>query len=727
MNTISAMLIPVVLSGIAAAHDVGPIPGFDPSPVVDTIYGVRVADPYRALEDANDPKVTAWIDAQNKRTRAYLDNLPNYKVVSDRLGRLMHASWPYFSDLQAQGQRIFAIYNDPGRQQPALVTLDASADPSTLAMLVDPNVLDRNGHTAIDWYVASPDGTKVAVSLSRNGTEDGTLHLYEVATNREIETPIPLIQYPTAGGDVCWTEDSAAIWYTRYPGVDAAESERHFNIAVYYHRLGTSVDEDSRVLSVDNGLPRLAEVFFDHHSGGGAVLASVQLGDSGRWQHFILRPARPALKIARYQDEIAAATIAPDGTVFGVSRLGSPMGRVLKLASPFGSGFDGAKTVIGERRDAAITTGGWTGSPLAFAGERLFVKHISGGPIELTSYRLNGTDPRPIALPPQAAAKELVPLPGGDLIYSVSAYLEPTYYAHWKASDGSTVRTQLTQRSAVSFGDIGVTRVFAASKDGTKVPVSIFAKKGAVRDGRAPTLLYGYGAFGLSTSPKLLSAFHRLWFDAGGIYAIANIRGGGEYGESWHRGGALTHKQKGLDDFAAAANTLINRGYTNATRMAFMGGSAGGLLMGAMITQHPQLVRAVVSSVGLYDMMRFERGPNGEFVSGEFGSTANPVDFRALYAYSPYHHVSSGMHYPAVLMLTGANDSRVDPFHSRKFTAALQAVQSDHPVLLYTSTTAGHGSGTAMDERIQQATDQLLFLFDQLGMNQARHRNSGDQ
>jgi prolyl oligopeptidase len=272
--------------------------------------------------------------------------------------------------------------------------------------------------------------------------------------------------------------------------------------------------------------------------------------------------------------------------------------------------------------------------------------------------------------------------------------------------------------SPVSFADAEVTRAFATSKDGTRVPLNIIAKKGTKRDGRNPTLLYGYGGYGISMTPGFLGPYRRIWLDAGGIYVIANIRGGAEYGERWHQEGMLTKKQNVFNDFAAAAHYLIEQNYTSHDKLALMGGSNGGLLMGAMITQHPKLARAVVSSVGIYDMMRVELDPNGAFNVTEFGTVKDPDDFKALYAYSPYHHVVAGTAYPAVLMLTGAMDGRVNPLHSRKFTAALQAASnSGLPVLLRTSANSGHGIGSSLNERIAEQSDQLTFLFDQLGMS----------
>ena len=268
----------------------------------------------------------------------------------------------------------------------------------------------------------------------------------------------------------------------------------------------------------------------------------------------------------------------------------------------------------------------------------------------------------------------------------------------------------------MSFADVEVTRDFATSKDGTKVPLNILRRKGTKLDGNNPTLLYGYGGYGISMTPNF-DFTRRLWFDRGGVYVVANIRGGGELGEDWHKAGNLTKKQNVFDDFAAAAEYLIKQKWTRPEKLAIQGGSNGGLLMGAMITQHPDLARAVVSYVGIYDMLRVELAANGAFNVTEFGTVKDPQQFTALYAYSPYHHVVDGTKYPSILMMTGANDGRVAPYHSRKMVARLdQANKSTNPIFLRTSSSAGHGIGTALSERIKQLADAYSFLFAQLDM-----------
>ena len=711
--------ITLALASSAAAAPISPAPAFPKGDTTDVIQGVKVADPYRALEDSADPKVQAWSAAENARTRDYLDALPGRQAVADKLKRLIKDASPRASSLQARGSSVFAIYTDPAKQQPWLIVMNGSADPGSRRDVLNPNVMDPTGHTEIDWYAASPDGSKVAVSLSKDGSEDGTLHVYDVATGQELEAPIDRVQYPTAGGAAAWMADSKGYWYTRYPGPEAPESERHFHLSLYLHRIGQPVSADKLVLSEKNGLPRTGEIFLDPGQGGAAGLADVQLGDGGQWQQFVLQPDGSAIQIGRYEDRvIGGAVIDKDGAVYGVSRLNALMGKVVKLKAPYAGGFAKAEIIVPEHQDAAIIDGGEFSNPLTIVGDRLFVSRIAGGPSQVTITDLNGGQGSVLPLPPISAVSEVDALPGGAALFDVASFLEPTYFMRWDRASGQVSPTALRMTSPISFADAEVRRIFATSKDGTKVPISVIAKKGIKLDGSHPVLLWGYGGYGVNETPGFAGSNVRLWLDAGGVFADANIRGGGEYGDRWHQQGMLTRKQNVFDDFAAAGETMIKAGYTSHAKLALRGGSNGGLLMGAMITQHPGLARAVVSQVGIYDMVRVELDPNGAFNITEFGTVKDPAQFKALYAYSPYHNVHQGTAYPAVLMMTGANDGRVNPLHSRKFTAALRAAtSSDRPILLRTSATGGHGIGASLDERIGQSTDWNMFLFDQLGMD----------
>jgi prolyl oligopeptidase len=706
-------------STTALAAAIAPPPATMRDAAFDVIQGVRVEDPYRWLEDPNDPKVQAWSDAQNARTRDYLDALPTRGSVKQQLTTLITATSPAYYDLEARGNLVFALYSDPAKQQPMLVTLNAGADPASRKVLLDPNTLDAKGLTAMDWFVPSVDGSKVAVSLSKNGSEDGTLHIYDVATGNEIDQPIPSVQFPTAGGSLAWSKDGKGFWYTRYPGAAASEADRHFNMQVYYHRLGTDAKADPLALGAKDGLERVSEVFLTNRYGRDAVLASVQRGDGNEWANYVLRAGAAPVQVSTYADKIVYAAIGPDDAIYGISRNGALNGKIVKEAASYAAGGLATAPVLVPESDVAILSGGAEfGQPdLTLSPTRLFVRDIVGGPNQVRVFDLDGKLEGKLPLPDVAGNSEIEPLASGDVLFNVRTYLRPVYFARWSPATGKTEETALKVTSPIDFSDAVVTRIFATSKDGTKVPVNVIMKKTAKLDGRNPALLYGYGGYGVSQTPTFLGSTWRLWLNAGGVYAVANTRGGEEYGERWHQEGMLTRKQNVFDDFAAAGETLIAQHYTSREKLALLGGSNGGLLMGAVLTQHPHLAHAVVSAVGIYDMVRTELDPNGTFNITEYGTVKDPAQFAALYAYSPYHHVVKGTAYPAVLMLTGANDGRVNPMHSRKFTAALQAATSSSAsILLRTSKNSGHGIGSSLSERIDQQTDILTFLFDQLEM-----------
>lgn len=715
----------VLLAASALAASLPPAPATPRGDTVDIVQGTPVADPYRWLEDWDDAKVQAWSDAQNDRTRAYLDAEPGREAIKAELTRFITSTSPAFYGLQARAKLIFAMYFDPKFQQPMLVTLNAAADPDSRKTVLDPNALDARGQTAIDWYAASPDGSRVAVSLSKDGSEDGTLHVYDVTTGKRVERPIPRVQYPTAGGSVAWFADGKGYWYTRFPGDDVPEADRHFFQQVYAHTIGADASKDRLVLGTRDGIPRTGEIFLDNSHGLADVLVSVQLGDGGEWQHFVLHAKGGFTQVATYADRIVAASMGPDGALYGISRKDAPNGKVVKLAAPYTGGFAAARVIVPESDTAIVSEG--QQHALVLTADKLIVRDIVGGPSRLRVFDHDGGHGGSIDIPPVAAVGDIEPLENGEVLYSVSSYLRPYYYASWNATTGASSETRLAVSSPVSFADCEVVREFAVSRDGTHIPINIIRRKGIRLDGKNPVLLYGYGGYGVNMTPGFLGAIWRLWIDAGGVYAVANIRGGAEYGERWHLEGNLTNKQNVFDDFKAAADYMISHGYTTPEGLALLGGSNGGLLMGATITQHPELARTVVSAVGIYDMVRVELDPNGSFNTTEFGTVQDPEQFKALYAYSPYHRVVQGAAYPAVLMMTGATDGRVNPMHSRKMAAALQAASgSDRPILLRTDRQSGHGQGSSLATRIEMQTDILSFLFGQMGLHWSAGEPAGE-
>ena len=587
-----------------------------------------------------------------------------------------------------------------------LVMLDSAENLKSEKMVLDPNALDSKGTTAIDWFVPSLDGKYVAVSISKGGSEDGTLHIYEAATGKALPDTIAHVQYPTAGGSAAWNADGTGIYYTRFPRKgERPDADLNFYQQVYFHKLGTPDTEDTYAIGKD--FPRIAEIQLAASHDGKYIVATVANGDGGDFAHYLLGPDGTWKQITQFSDQVKLARLGRDNALYLLSRADAPRGKVLRL--PIDTPELAKATMIVPPGEAVI-------QQIEPTTAVLYVGDLLGGPSQIRRFDLDGKNEAVIPIPKISAVSEMEALEDNSLLFRDTSYTEPAAWYHLAPGKTEPVKTALVNTSPVSFADIEVSREFATSKDGTKIPLNIVRKKGTKRDGGNPTMLYGYGGYGISMQPNF-DFTRRLWFDRGGVYVVANIRGGGEFGEDWHKAGNLTNKQNVFDDFAAAAEYLIKEKWTRPEKLAIQGGSNGGLLMGAMITQHPDVMRAVVSSVGIYDMLRVELAPNGAFNVTEFGTVKDADQFKALYAYSPYHHVADGTKYPSILMMTGANDGRVAPYHSRKMVARLdQANKSSNPILLRTSTSAGHGIGTALSERIKQQADIYSFLFAQLGM-----------
>ncbi len=702
-------LVPCVLVGYCLAAP----PATIKKPVTDTYHGVEVVEDYRWLEDWSDAEAKKWSVTQNEYARAYFDKLPSRKALRDRVDDILSAKTVSYSGLIYRGGKLFAKKKQPPKQQPFLVVMPSADEQDKERVVLDPNVLDSEGGVSMDWYVPSFDGSLVAVSMSRGGSESGDVLIFETATGQRVHEIIPRVNGGTAGGDLAWAPDGSGIYYTRYPrGEERPTEDRDFFQQLYYHELGTRTEKDRYELG--KRLPRIAEIQLEMNPRTGELIATVQKGDGGEFAHYLRTTDGKWTRFTRFGDHHVQASFGADDLIYQVIRLLAPRGQLQRL--PRGvTDSKLANALIMEGRDS-IVTDFWGPATVVPTENRVYLEYQLGGPSEIRALDVVGNNMPAPDQKPVSSVGPMLPLGGDRILFGMQSYVDAPAWYEYDGKTNKTRRTKLGSDWPVDLGDLEVVREFATSKDGTRVPVNIIMRKGTKLDGSNPCVVTGYGGYGVNITPRTLKE-HRVLFDHGFIYAVANLRGGSEFGENWHKQGMLTNKQNVFDDFTAVVKHMIARKYTSSGKLAIRGGSNGGLLMGAVMTQHPDLMRAVVSYVGIYDMLRVELSANGAFNIPEFGTVENPKQFAALYAYSPYHRVKNGTAYPATLFLTGENDPRVDPMQSRKMTARLQAANSsDAPILLRTSSGSGHGLDTALSERIEETADVFAFLFDQLGV-----------
>ena len=675
-------------------------------PLTDTYFDTKVVEDYRWLENGKDPQVRDWSLKQLAVTRAYLDALPQRARLKERLSELLNNSRLRYVEFQQTNGGFFALKIQPPKNQPMLVVMKSAGDVASERVLLDPNAVNAKATTAIDFYKASLDGRYVAVSLSENGSEDGSAHVIEVATGKRLADVVPRVQYPTGGGSFTWDAKSTGLYYTRYPqGKERPKEDANFYQQVWFHKLGTSAKADRYVVGKE--FPRIAETALSSTRDGRYILATVANGDGGEHAFYLRGTGGKWSKVADFADNVRSMTLGFDGRLFALVKGSTPRGRI--LAMPLDKPkLAGAKELVPQGEDVIQAV-----APMA---TKLYVTYLAGGPSEIRMLDFGTGAWRTLPSEPISTNFVGARLQGDDVLMGSTSFLAPYQVFRYSPTTNQLERTALAASSKVSYADAEVVREMATSKDGTKVPVNIIMKKGTKLDGSSPVLLTGYGGYGVSLQPYF-SESRRVWLDAGGIFAVANLRGGGEFGEAWHFAGNLTKKQAVFDDMIAVAEHLVARGYTRPERLGAIGGSNGGLLMGAILTQRPELFRDIVSAVGIYDMLRVELTPNGAFNVTEFGTVKDPAQFKALYAYSPYHHVKDGTAYPAVMLTSGENDGRVDPYNSRKMAARLQAANpTGRPVLLRMSMDTGHGQGTPLKTRVEEEADNYAFLMAQLGM-----------
>lgn len=674
----------------------------------NTYHGVEVQDPYQWLEDWSSAEVKTWSAEQNTSARNFLDVLPERDAVARNIESVISADTISYSSGQRRGDKAWFMKYEPPKQQRFLVEIDVDSNSISEKIVFDPESADGSGSTSVEWYRVSPNGKLLAIALTTAGAEVADLHIFDLASGKQIDEILPRVNGPTAGGDMSWDADSSGFYYTRYPrDGEKSASDQNFYQQLWHRNLGTALTEDR--YEIGDQFDRISEIKVAQDEASGKVLLTMQYGDSGRFQLFLRQVDGSWQQLSEYEDQLVQATFIDENSLLILSRLSAPRGKFMRMDI---SKLPSTElTLLIPEGENSFASDFYSDPTFIVHGGRIYAKALSGGPERLLEFNLQGQEQ---ASPEMEIAGVGQIIPWGDgVLTQYSSYLSP--YS-WLLSDGTyTSRHGLSSTSAVDFSEYKVVREFATSLDGTQVPINIILGNNARLDGSSPLLLTGYGGYSISRSPRFNPDL-KVWLEQGGIFAEANLRGGGEYGEDWHRQGMLTEKQNVFDDFHAVMTHLVEAKYTNANKLAIEGGSNGGLLMGAMITQHPQDFSAVISHVGIYDSLRYELSPNGAFNIPEYGSAKNLEQFEALYAYSPYHNLARAS-YPAILFMTGENDGRVDPMHSRKMTAALQFENtSANPVLLRTSGNTGHGSGTPLNESISQQIDRLLFLFNSLEM-----------
>ena len=747
----SAVLVALVAGASFAQSEGWKYPPAKTVDQVDDYHGVKVADPYRWLEDPDSAESRQWIDAQNYLTEGYIRGVPERQAIIDRITKLWN--FEKYGTPSKQGGRYFWSYNSGLQNQSVIYTADSLGGEGRV--LLDPNTLKADGTMALAGMAVSDDGRYAAYGIAEAGSDWNTWKVRDIATGKDTDDVINWVKFSGAS----FTKDGKGFFYSRFDAPAAGENKltgSNFYQKVFYHVIGTPQDkdvlvyeradekdwgfgagvtEDGRfvVMSVSKGTDPKNRVFYRDLA---AMPLSATAAASDAAITDVERRIKAAVEGGKADDAalgslraeraklIAAAGNASRGFVellndFDasydfVTNIGSvfyfrtdlkaPMGRVIAIdtASPERSNW---REVI-PQSDATI-------QGVSFVGQHFFVSYLRDARSEVKVFDAKGAFVRDVALPGIGTAGGF----GGkstdtETFYSFSGFTTPArIYRH----DVATGESTLFKEAKVAFNPDAyeTTQVFYTSKDGTRVPMFIASKKGLTRDGSSPTLLYGYGGFNIPLTPAF-SVSNLVWMEMGGVYAVANIRGGGEYGEAWHQAGTKLRKQNVFDDFIAAGEYLVKEKYTSPKKLAIRGGSNGGLLVGACIAQRPDLFGAALPEVGVLDMLRFHKFTIGHAWTSDYGSAENADEFKALFAYSPLHNIKKGTCYPPTMVMTADHDDRVVPAHSFKFAAALQAAQAadcPSPALIRIESRAGHGAGKPTAKVIEEAGDRWSFLI----------------
>ncbi len=663
---------------------------------VDDYHGTKVADPYRWLEDPDSEETKAWVEEQNQITFSYLGEIPVREQIKQRLTQL----WNYekYGSPFKEGDRYFYFKNDGLQNQSVLYTLTSlDAEPT---VLLDPNTLSEDGTIALSGLSITEDGKLMAYGLSTSGSDWIEWKVRDVEAGNDLSDHLKWVKF----SGTSWTHDGEGFFYSRYDEPNEATKLEDINYyqKLYYHKLGT---------------PQSADILIYHRPDQKEWMFGAGVTEDGRYLIISIDRGTDPKNLVLYKDlqtpdspvvelisefEANYSFIDNDGSVFWFrTDLDAPRGRVIAIDSN-NPARDNWQEIIPQ---AAETLEG-----VGLLNNQFVADYLKDARSSIKIFNLDGSFVREVELPGIGSAGGF----GGkrydtETFYTFTSFTTPgTIYRYNMVSGEST----LFRKPDVAFNpdEYETKQVFYSSKDGTQVPMFITHKKGLQLDGNNPTLLYGYGGFNVSLTPSF-SVSRLVWMEMGGVYALPNLRGGGEYGEEWHQAGTKLNKQNVFDDFIAAAQWLINNKYTQPAKLAINGGSNGGLLVGACMTQRPDLFGAALPAVGVMDMLRFHKFTIGWAWCSDYGSPENPDEFKALYAYSPLHNLKPGTAYPATMITTADHDDRVVPAHSFKFAAALQEAHAgEKPVLIRIETKAGHGAGKPTTKIIEELADEWAFL-----------------
>jgi len=677
------------------------------APVEDTVQGHKIVDRYRYLENPNDPDTKLYVEQELSYTRAILDPLPGRDKINARLSQLLEIGT--VGAPQMGGKYYFHTRREGNQNQPILYVregLNGGLNDED-RVLVDVNKMSADGTVALDWWFAAQDGKYVAYGTSASGSEESTLHIIESATGKVLPDTIDRTRFAS----LAWMKDSSAFYYTRHPKKgEVPAGDEVYHVKVFYHQIGSDPAKDPLIFGEGRNPQDIPEVTLSEDDrwllidvGEGWTKTEMYLQD--------LQSKNPSLEITTGKEFLYGAEFF-EGKLYITTNEDAPHYRVF-VADATNAKRENWKELI-PQTDAVLQNASVTGG-------KLLAQYEHNATSELKLFGLDGKKLADIPLP---AIGDVFSASGrydrNEIFFGFQSFTVPPSVYRVELSDVKSALWAKVDAPSIDPSAYDVQQVWYSSKDGTKVPMFVVNKKGIEKNGKNPTLLTGYGGFNISLKPTFNRSMY-LWMEHGGIYAVSNLRGGSEFGEDWHRAGMLEKKQNVFDDFIAAGEYLISQKYTDRDHLAIQGGSNGGLLMGAMITQRPDLFRAVVCAVPLLDMLRYQNFQIAKLWIPEYGSAEDAKQFDWLYAYSPYHHVKPGQEYPAILFMTGDTDTRVDPMHAKKMAALMQSeakngASQQKPILLRIETKAGHGQGKPVTKQIEESTDMYSFLFWQLGV-----------